>query len=66
MIISNFTVPELNHFREYCDFTSTESSVFELRSQGASLQDISFILNITIDSTKKISQRVNKKIIKML
>ena len=66
MIISSFTLPELDYFRERCNFTSTESSLFELRSQGATLQDIAFILNITIDSTKKISQRVNKKIIKTL
>ena len=66
MIISRFTTPELDYFREHCGFTKIETQVFELRSQGASLQDISFVLKITIDSAKKVSQKINKKIIKAL
>ena len=66
MIISKFTIPELDYFREHCGFTEIEAQVFELRSQGASLQDISFVLKITMDSAKKVSQKINKKIIKAL
>ena len=66
MIISNFTVPELEYFREHCGFNGIELYVFELRSQGASLDDIRFILGTTIDIVKKISQRVNRKIINVL
>ena len=66
MIISRFTTPELNYFREHCKFTITESQVFTLRSRDVPLTDIASILGITLDSTKKISQKVNKKIIKAL
>jgi len=66
MILSNFTTPELDYLKEHCNFVGKESLVFDLRSQGASLIDISFILNISIDSAKKLSQRVNRKIIKAL
>ena len=66
MIISNFTTPELDYLKEHCNFVGDEILIFDLRSQGASLNDISFTLGITLDSAKKISQRVNKKIIKAL
>lgn len=66
MIISKFTTPELDYFREHCNFIGEEIEVFELRSQGASLHDISFTLDKTLDSVKKISQHINKKIIKAL
>ena len=66
MIISKFTVPELQYFEDNCNFTDIELSVFRLRGQGASLDDVSFALGITKDKTKKISQKVNRKIIKIL
>ena len=66
MTISNFTIPELDYLKEHCQFTGREQLVFDLRSQGASLYDIAYILGVSIDSVKKLSQRVNKKIIKAL
>ena len=66
MIISDFTKPELDYLLEHCGFDEAELPVFTLRSHGASLQDISVLLGITIDSVKKISRRVNKKIIEVL
>ena len=66
MIISDFTVPELNYFRENCNFVGLEIRVFELRSQGVSLEEIADILNMSVDGVKKISRKVNNKIIKVL
>lgn len=66
MIISDFTVPELNYFRENCNFVGLEIRVFELRSQGVSLEEIADILNMSVDGVKKISRKVNTKIIKVL
>jgi len=66
MIIADFTVPELNYFRENCNFVGLEIRVFELRSQGVSLEEIADILNMSVDGVKKISRKVNKKIIKVL
>ena len=67
MIIHDFTVPELNYFRENCNFVGLEREVFELRSQGVSLEQISDIIKgTTLDSVKKASQRVNRKIIRVL
>lgn len=66
MIISDFTIPELNYFRENCNFVGLEIRVFELRSQGIPLEEIADILNMSVDGVKKISRKVNTKIIKVL
>lgn len=66
MIISDFTIPELNYFRENCNFVGLEMRVFELRSQGVSLEEIAEILNMSVDGVKKISRKVNTKIIKVI
>ena len=66
MIIADFTVPELNYFKENCNFVGLEIRVFDLRSQGVPLEEIAEILNMSVDGVKKISRKVNKKIIKVL
>ena len=66
MIISNFTVPELEYFRQNCNFIGYEVKVFDYRSDGMQLKQIAEILDLDLDNVKKISQRVNKKIIKVL
>lgn len=66
MIIADFTVPELNYLRQNCNFVGLEVRVFELRSQGVSLEEIAEILNMSVDGVKKISRKVNNKIIKVL
>ena len=66
MIIADFTVPELNYLRENCNFVGLEIRVFDLRSQGLTLEEIAEILNMSVDGVKKISRKVNKKIIRIL
>ena len=66
MIIADFTVPELNYLRENCNFVGLEIRVFDLRSQGLTLEEIAEILNMSVDGVKKISRKVNKKIIRTL
>lgn len=66
MLIKDFTVPELNYLRENCNFVGLELQVFELRSQGVPLEEIAPMLHLTIDGVKKISRKVNNKIIKVL
>lgn len=66
MIIKDFTKPELDYFRKYCNFVGDEIHVFELRSIGVPLERIAEILNLSVDGVKKISRKVNKKIKKVL
>lgn len=62
MIISEYTMPELEFFRNTCNFVGMEVDVFEMRSQGISLEEIAEAVNMSVDGIKKISQKVNKKI----
>ena len=66
MIISDFTELELDDLRAKCNFVCNEASVFELRSAGLSLEEIAEILNMSVDGVKKISRKVNRKIVKVL
>lgn len=66
MNIKDFTKPELDYFRENCNFVGIESDVFELRSRGIPIEEIAEELNMSVDGIKKVSRRVNKKIIRTL
>lgn len=65
MIISDFTKPELDLLRENCNFVGCEQTIFDLRSQGMPLESIAELLNLSIDGAKRISRKVNSKIIKV-
>jgi orotate phosphoribosyltransferase-like protein len=66
MIISDFTAPELEYFRENCNFVNLEKQIFERRAEGISLQQIAENLNISYDYARHLSRKVNKKILKVL
>lgn len=67
MNIKDFTKPELDYFRENCNFVGIEKDVFELRSKGVTLEQIpDLIPGTTYDTIKKVSQRINRKIIKVI
>ena len=66
MIVSDFTKPELDYYRANCNFVGNEQQVFELRSQGISLEEIAESLNMSVEGIKKISRKVNNKISRVL
>lgn len=66
MRVCGFTKPELDFFRENCNFVNLEIEVFEMRSKGIPLEAIAEALNISADTARKYSQRVNRKIGKVL
>lgn len=66
MIISEFTRPELDLFRSECNFVGNEKKVFELRSQGIPLEEIAELLNMSVEGIKKVSRKVNNKILKTM
>lgn len=65
MKIYDFTIPELEYFRENCNFTKEELVLFEYRSKNIPLECIAEIMNISVSTAKRISRRVNNKIIKI-
>lgn len=65
MVISGYTNIELDYLRKMCNFVGYESDVFEMRSKGITLEQIAEDLNLSVDGAKKISRKVNNKIIRV-
>lgn len=66
MTISEFTKPELDYFRQNCNFVNLEIKLFEERAKGISLKQIAEDLHISYDYVRQLSRKVNKKILKVL
>lgn len=62
MIISEFTVPELDYFRQNCNFVGNEIDVFEYRSQGVTQEHIAQYTGLTVSGVKYVSRKINDKI----
>lgn len=65
MNITCFTVPELDYFREKCNFTRDERALFDYRAQECTLEECAEMMNVSVSTVKRISQRVNDKIIRV-
>ena len=66
MQIRDFTKPELDRFRELCNFTDEELEYFNLRAQDKSNTCIANHMYISEAKVSVLAKRVKKKIIKVL
>lgn len=66
MQIRDFTKPELDRFRDLCNFTEEELQYFNLRSQDKSNAYIAQAMYISEAKVSVLAKRVKKKIIKVL
>ena len=66
MEISDYTVPELDYFREKCNFVGNEIDVFEYRSQGITQEHIAQYTGLTVSGVKYISRKINDKIMRVV
>jgi len=64
--ICGFTEFELNYFLKYCNFTTEERQLFELRSADMPLEMCAEKLNVSLPTVKRWSRRVNSKIIRVI
>lgn len=60
--LSSFTIPELNKFRELCNFTTDEKRYFNLRSKDYSNVQIALALHVSEAQVSKLAKRVKSKI----
>lgn len=65
MNVYDFTVPELDYFRDVCNFTEPERELFELRAKCVPLEQCAEQMNVSVSTAKRISRRVNRKILKV-
>lgn len=61
-----FTVPELDKFRELCNFTPDELQYFELRSRYKSNIEIALTMNISEAKVSKLARKVKDKMIRII
>lgn len=66
MKIRDFTVPELNRFRELCNFTESELQYFNLRAKDKSNVEISLEMNVSEPQVSKLAKRVKSKMKRVL
>ena len=66
MKLCDFTVPELNRFRELCNFTDDELAYFELRAKNKSNVQIAYELNVSESTVSILARKVKSKIIRVL
>lgn len=65
MKIYDFTVPELEYFRAQCNFTPEERELFDMRSLNIPLEQCAENMNVSVSTAKRISKKVNSKIIRV-
>lgn len=65
MKIYDFTKPEIEYFLQNCNFTDEEEVLFRYRSKNIPLEACAEIMNVSISTAKRISKRVNNKIIRV-
>lgn len=66
MQLYDFTVPELNTFRELCNFTPDELQYFELRSAYKSNVQIAMIMHVSEAKVSKLARKVKDKILRVV
>lgn len=66
MQIYDFTVPELERFRELCNFDDQELAYFNLRARHKSNTFISMEMHISEAQVSKLARRVKSKMLRVL
>ena len=60
-MIRDFTVPELNKFRELCNFTPDELEYFNLKAKDYSNVQVSMTMKVSEAQVSKLAKRVKDK-----
>ena len=66
MRIADFTKPELDHFREQCNFTTAEMQAFNMKAKDCTNIQIAMELNVSESTVAVIMRRVRTKITRIL
>lgn len=64
--IADFTVPELNYFREMCNFSEEELEYFNLRSRNVPNVQIAMQMHVSEAKVSKLARKVKSKMIRVL
>ena len=62
----DFTEDEIEYLLNKCNFVNHEKVMFEMRARGCSISEVADVLNLSVEHAYHISQKVNKKIRRVL
>lgn len=62
MKISNYTVPELDTFKNLCNFSDEELEYFNLKSRDETNSHIALLLSVSEPKVSKLARNVKDKI----
>ena len=62
----DFTVPELNRFRELCNFSPQELEYFNLRAEHKSNVETAFAMHVSESQVSKLARKVKDKILRVV
>lgn len=66
MIKLEFSKPEVDHFKEVCNFTIQEETILDLRLKGFSIIEISLLIPTSESTVNRRIKSIKKKIYKVL
>jgi transcriptional regulator len=66
MKICDFTKPELDKFRELCNFTDDEMCYFNLRAKDKSNVQIALEMNVSEAKVSVLARKVKSKILRIV
>lgn len=66
MKICDFTRREVDYFRQECNFTNDEMTLFDMRADNIPLEECAERMNLSISAIKAKSQKINNKIERVL
>lgn len=64
--INDFTEPELQYFRDNCNFSEAELECFNLRAKNKSIIEISLSMHCSEPQVSKLIRRVKNKIKRLI
>lgn len=66
MRICDFTKPELDKFRDECNFTDEELECFNLKAKNKTNQSIAFHMNVSTSKVSYLTKKIKNKILKVI
>ena len=66
MKIRDFVEPELEYFRQNCNFSDSELAYFNLRAKDKTNVQIAMEMNISEPQVSKLARRVKSKMIRII
>lgn len=65
MKICEFTRREVEYFRQECNFTKEQVTLFDLRVKDIPLEECAERMNVSVSTVKRLNKRIKAKIDKL-